>query len=267
VIPIKDYNPTKRTAYVTLVLIAICIGIYFFVQPGGQSSLLDSDPRSEQEQVTQDLEFNLEHAAIPCELLTGEPLSQEEVVRTFRDGDDTACERNDESPPFDPQKNVYLAVLYSMFLHGSILHLGGNMLFLWVFGNNIEDRVGMALYLVFYLVAGVAATVAHMAVQPESTIPMVGASGAISGVMGAYLVMYPNVRIRTVIILGIIFLIRDLPAKLILGFWFFMQFLTSPNSGVAWMAHVGGFAFGVLVGIAWRALGKPQRPQAVGWPV
>jgi membrane associated rhomboid family serine protease len=265
VIPVKDYNPTKRTAYVTLLILAVCVGIYFFVQPN-ETSLLESDPRSQGSAQVREIEFSLKNAAIPCELITGEPLSEEEVQRTFGEGDDTACQRNDSSPPFDGGKNVYLAVLYSMFLHGSILHLGGNMLFLWVFGNNIEDRWGRVPYAAFYLGAGLIATLAHVAVQPNSTVPMVGASGAIAGVMGAYLVMFPNVRIRSVIFLGFIFFLRDISAKWLLGFWFVMQFFTSPNSGVAWMAHVGGFVFGVVVGLAWRALGEPQRAQPVGWP-
>jgi membrane associated rhomboid family serine protease len=151
-----------------------------------------------------------------------------------------------------PDKGIWLSVLYSMFLHGSLLHLGGNMLFLWVFGNNIEDRRGRATYIAFYLLAGVAATFAQVAADPDSTIPMIGASGAVAGVMGAYLVLYPNVKIRSLILLGFILLFRDISAKWLLGLWFVSQFFIGPNSGVAAMAHIGGFVVGLLAGLVWR---------------
>jgi membrane associated rhomboid family serine protease len=152
-----------------------------------------------------------------------------------------------------------------MFLHGSWLHIGGNMLFLWVFGNNIEDRMGWLPYLLFYLVAGVVATLAHVAVQPASTVPLIGASGAVAGVMGAYLVLFPNVQIRSLLIF-ILVLIRDIPAKWLLGFWFVFQFFTNPAEGVAWVAHVGGFVFGALVAFLLRDRLRPARePQPQPW--
>src|SRR5207253_8078046 len=134
-------------------------------------------------------------------------------------------------------------ILYSMFLHGSLLHIAGNMLFLWIFGNNIEDKMGPVWYLVFYLAGGLVAAAAHIIVQPTSTVPVVGASGAIAAVMGAYLVLFPNAPIRTVFIFFIFFL-RDIRAKWLLIFWFISQFFISPGEGVAWVAHVGGFIFG-----------------------
>ena len=252
-IPRKDENPTRGAPVVTLALIAACVGIYFFVQPAGQATLTRRD-------AADDARFNLSYAAIPCEVTTGEPQSISEIERTFTPpGDQTACD--DPGPGAFPNKNVYAAVLYSMFLHGSLLHLGGNMLFLWIFGNNIEDRRGKVQYLVFYLLAGLAATAAHIAVQPRSSVPVVGASGAIAGVMGAYLVLFPNVRIRSVIFLGFFVFFRDIAAKWLLGFWLLSQFFINPNSGVAWVAHVGGFAFGVLAGLVWRGT-TPQRPVA-----
>ena len=142
-----------------------------------------------------------------------------------------------------------------MFLHGGILHLGGNMLFLWVFGNNVEDRLGPVGYLAFYLLAGVVATGAHLAIQPQSTVPVIGASGAIAGVMGAYLVWFPNVPIRTLVFLGFLVFFPEIRAKWLLGFWFVSQFFVSPNDGVAWMAHVGGFVVGVLTALLFR---KPR---------
>ncbi len=145
-----------------------------------------------------------------------------------------------------------------MFLHGSLLHIAGNMLFLWIFGNNIEDRMGIGGYIGFYLLAGLVASAAHILVQPDSTVPVVGASGAIAGVMGAYLVLFPNVKIRSLIIVFII-LFRDISAKWLLGIWFVTQFFTSPNAGVAWVAHVGGFAFGALVALMLRDRLRPSR--------
>ncbi len=252
-IPLKDYNPTRRFPVITLVLIALNVGVYFFVQR----------PYSDQ---SDQIRFSYEVAAIPCEVVAGRPLTEDEVIRTLRFDDDTACERNlpvTEGEEVFPNKSVWLALIYSMFLHGGLLHLGGNMLFLWIFGNNIEDRMGILGYIGFYLLAGLAASAAHIWVQPDSTIPVVGASGAIAGVMGAYLILFPNVRIRSLIILIILVLFRDIPAKWLLGFWFVTQFFTNPNEGVAWVAHVGGFVFGAVVALLLRDRLRPSRvPQA-----
>ena len=157
-----------------------------------------------------------------------------------------------------PAKNVLLAVLTSMFLHGGLVHLGGNMLFLWIFGNNIEDRLGHVRYLVFYLAAGIVATLAHIAVQPTSTVLVVGASGAIAGVMGAYLIWFPKARVTTLFIFFFI-LFRQVQARWVLAIWFLSQFLINPNDGVAWVAHVGGFIFGILVGLLVRGSTAARR--------
>jgi membrane associated rhomboid family serine protease len=137
------------------------------------------------------------------------------------------------------------------------------MLFLWVFGNNVEDRLGHVPYLLFYVASGIVATLAHVGVDPSSTIPVVGASGAIAGVMGAYLVWFPNVPILTAFFY-ILILLREIKAKWLLGFWFVLQFFTSPNDGVAWVAHVGGFVFGVLVGLLLRP-SEPERVAPAGY--
>ncbi|RMH76163.1 MAG: rhomboid family intramembrane serine protease, partial [Actinomyces sp.] len=138
-------------------------------------------------------------------------------------------------------------------LHGSWLHLGGNMLFLWVFGNNVEDHLGHLRYLVFYLAAGAVAALAHFALDVDSTIPVVGASGAIAGVMGAYAVWFPWARVRTIFFFLFIPFFYEIPAAALLALWFLSQFFIVPGSGVAWMAHVGGFVFGALVALAVRA--------------
>ncbi len=232
-LPIKDRNPTSRVPVVTIVLLAANIAVFLFIQqpvrdtPGGE------------------VRFTYEYAAIPCEVVTGEALSRQEL----RTGD---CDRDDASAEIFEDKRIWLAVLVSMFLHGGWLHLGGNMLFLWVFGNNIEDRLGTVRYLAFYVLGGVVATVAHVAVDAGSTVPVVGASGAIAGIMGAYLVWFPDAPVLTAFVFLLIF-VREIAAKWLLGFWFVLQFFTGPDSGVAWMAHVGGFVFGVLVALLVRA--------------
>jgi membrane associated rhomboid family serine protease len=243
VIPLKDDNPTRTTPVVTILLIVACVVVYFGLQSGREQS-----------------EFTYRRAAVPCEVVTGTPMTSEEIAT----GD---CTRRDTQDPVFPQKNVLLALLTSMFLHGSILHLGGNMLYLWVFGNNIEDRQGKVVYLLFYLAAGVVATFAHILLDPGSTVPVIGASGAIAGVMGAYLVLFPRVQIRSLLIFFFV-LVRDIEARWLLGFWFVSQFFVSPNEGVAWAAHVGGFVFGVLAGLVWRARGGglPSRPRYAAQP-
>jgi membrane associated rhomboid family serine protease len=241
VIPLRDDNPTTRFAIVTVLLIAINVIVYFVVQPHGG---------------VDEARFTYERAAIPCELRQNHPLT----VAENQSGD---CDPGTSaSPEFFPRKNVWLAVLTSMFLHGSLLHLAGNMLFLWIFGNNVEDHLGPVLFVVFYAVVGVAAMGAHFLADPGSTIPVIGASGAIAGVMGAYLVLWPRARILTVVPL-LLFFVVYLPAGLVLGIWFGLQFFTNPNEGVAWVAHVGGFAAGVLLGLALKEiLGPPRPPQA-----
>jgi membrane associated rhomboid family serine protease len=234
VIPFKDENPTRRFPVVTVVLIAANIGIFLFVN------------RSLGDEISSRTAYR--YAAIPCELVTGRPLTNTEVAAAAT-GDEESCDAfaSDDVPTF-PGKQVFLAVLSSMFLHVGLIHLAGNMLFLWVFGNNIEDRMGHLLYLIFYLLAGVAATAAHVLVQPSSMVPIVGASGAIAGVMGAYLVLFPNVPIRSLVLI----FITDVPAKWLLAFWFVLQFFTGDADGVAWVAHVGGFLFGAVVAYAFR---------------
>jgi membrane associated rhomboid family serine protease len=240
-LPLRDENPTRRVPVVTVLLILANVAVYFLVQPDTTDAAGSAV-------------FNLERAAIPCEVVENRPLSIGELRDTLQLGDGTACQGDDPvGPPGFAGKQVLLAVLTSMFLHGSLLHLGGNMLFLWIFGNNVEDRLGPVPYLLFYVAAGVVATVAHIAVQPDSTVPVVGASGAIAGVMGAYLVWYPNAPILALIFI----LFREVRAKWLLLFWVALQFLEpfNPNSGVAWVAHVGGFVFGVVVGLVVRAAG------------
>jgi membrane associated rhomboid family serine protease len=149
------------------------------------------------------------------------------------------------------------SVLLSMFLHGGWMHLLGNMLYLWIFGDNVEDRLGRFRYILFYLMCGWAATLAHGYLNTGSRIPSIGASGAIAGVLGAYLVMFPKARVLTLIPIGFYATLRELPALAVLGFWFVLQFFsgvanlgvrTQESAGVAWWAHIGGFVVGMALG-------------------
>jgi membrane associated rhomboid family serine protease len=259
VIPIRDDNPTRRVPIVTILLIVLNVGVFFLLQPQGSDLVTRPGETTDrrQEQLEQ-IEFDFEYAAIPCEITKGRPLTEEELVRTVVQGDDTACADQPAGRRAFPDKRVWLAAVVSMFLHANLVHLGGNMLFLWIFGNNIEDHLGAVRYALFYLAGGVVATLAHVAVQPDSTVPMIGASGAVAGVMGAYLLWFPNATILTAIFFVFI-LFRHIPAKWLLGFWFVSQFFVNPNEGVAWMAHVGGFVFGALVGLVVRASRAARR--------
>lgn len=168
----------------------------------------------------------------------------------------------------DPRRQLVspaiLGIFTSLFLHAGWLHIIGNMLYLWIFGNNVEDRMGRLPYLGFYLVGGVVAALAQVAIAPDSKDPLVGASGAIAAALGAYLVLFPGARILSLVFLGFFYQLLQVPAVLILGFWFVLQLIsgvaalgptTAQEGGVAFFAHIGGFALGVVVGLLLRARG------------
>ena len=223
-LPLADRNPTTRTPIVTVLLIVVNLAVFVLWQGGGTLG------------AQEDTQFEYEHAAVPCELTTGHPITIDEL-RTEQ------CVSNPRGRTVVPDKNVYLAALVSIFLHGGWLHVLGNMLFLWIFGNNIEDKLGPLVFLGFYLAAGVVATIAQVAFDPNSVVPLIGASGAIAGIMGAYLVWFPRAPIITLVFLFVV----PIPAGIWLAIWFVMQFFTGPDSGVAYMAHIGGFVFGLAV--------------------
>jgi membrane associated rhomboid family serine protease len=139
-----------------------------------------------------------------------------------------------------------LTIFTSMFLHGGILHIAGNMLYLWIFGNNVEDALGHFRFVIFYLFSGLIAALVQTSVDPGSSIPMIGASGAVSGILGAYLLLYPRARVKTLIFIFIFITTAEIPAMLLLTIWFLMQILFSQGQGVAWFAHIGGFIVGLL---------------------
>lgn len=154
-------------------------------------------------------------------------------------------------------------IFTSMFLHGGILHVGGNMLYLWIFGNNIEDTIGHVRFVAFYLCAGLVAAVVQFSIDPGSSVPMIGASGAVSGVLGAYLLLFPRARVKTLIFIFIFITTVDIPAMLLLTVWFVVQILFSQGRGVAWFAHIGGFIFGLLA-IKIFTIGLPKRRRSAG---
>lgn len=258
-IPLHDENPTSATSWITLALIIVNIVVFVLVQPGDQGA--------------RDVDFAYEFAAVPCEVAEGRPLSRAENPTTnggFEDvcGPQTpgyAQSCDDVGPGSDctrfVSKSIVLSLVFSMFLHGSWLHLAGNMLFLWIFGNNIEDHLGKWHFVAFYTASGLVATLAHVALNTSSTVPLIGASGAVAGVMGAYLVWFPNAQVRTLVFFILVFFAR-IKAKWLLGLWFLSQFVIDPNDGVAWMAHVGGFVVGVLVGLLVR---ESRRARLAVW--
>ena len=193
--------------------------------------------------------------------LTLSPNQLDQVFQAY-----AAVPRNISAAPFSLES--ILDGLRSMFMHGGFDHIIGNMLYLFLFGDNIEDRLGKVLFLVLYFASGYAAVYAQVYIEPNSTIPMIGASGAIAGVLGAYLVMFPNVKVRALIFLGYFGTIRELPAIVVLGFWFVLQLISGFASlgasadyggGVAFFAHIGGFVIGAALGFVFVRM-VPQPP-------
>lgn len=236
--PIRDLNPSHIRPLVTYVLIAANVVIFLLWQPHGRAIWQG------QRDAVAELEFLLSHAVVPCEIIAREALTFREVVTGV-------CGAG--GPQVSPEKQVLVSPITSMFLHGGLFHLATNMWVLWIFGNNIEEACGRLRYLAVYIAAGLIATVAFIALRPDSTSPLVGASGAIAGVLGAYLVLYPRAQVLS--LLG--FFLVPLPAWVFLGGWFLFQFANA-DPGVAWEAHVFGFIAGLVITL----LARPRRPRA-----
>ena len=238
-IPLRDANPTRGRPIVTLALIIACFVAFAYelgrLGSGGMEAL--------DALVTQ-------WGIVPAEL-----------TAAWASGTDLAGEA--------------LTLISSQFLHGGWLHLLGNLLFLWIFGNNVEDRLGGLRFLVFYLVGGVVAGLTQVAIDPDSTIPMIGASGAIAATLGAYLVLFPRARITSLVFLGFFYQLIDVPAVVVLVFWFLLQLIdgvaslgaSEAGGGIAFFAHIGGFVFGALIGLALRSVDRRRgsaAPATVG---
>ena len=224
-LPIRDNNPTLRQPVVTWLLIGLNLLVWFVVQAMGT-------------------EPGLTRSVCEFGLIPGEFLQRLPVGESYRLGPDSGCVVGGGWPWYAP--------LTSMFMHGGWFHVLGNMWFLHIFGNNVEDLMGRGRFLVFYLLSGLAAAAVQVAAGPDSAIPMVGASGAIGGVMGGYIILHPRARIDTFVFLGFFARVIALPASVMLGYWFLLQVLggafgPAEGGGVAFWAHVGGFATGVLL--------------------
>jgi membrane associated rhomboid family serine protease len=215
VFPLKDNIPTRRFPYLTVALIVVNVAVFVFFQDAGNASQTQY----------------YDYGALPCDIT----------------GSGGAC---------PAQGHPWVLTLFtSMFMHGGWLHLGGNMLFLWIFGNNVEDAMGRPRFIVFYLLAGLAALFAQVVADPSSTAPTIGASGAIAGVLGGYLVLYPQARVLTLVFIVFFVTIIQVPAMVFLLIWIAEQIVfvslelsdpTGGGGGVAYFAHIGGFIFGAL---------------------
>jgi membrane associated rhomboid family serine protease len=246
VLPFHDVNPVRRTSWVTYLLIAANV-VVFLLTPAVSTTGIE---RAGLAEICELEAFYDRYAAIPDELIGNDPLPE---VATGGAGTGPAGPGCVVGEP-DYRKVPALSVLYSMFLHGGWLHLLGNMLFLFVFGNNIEDRFGRLRFLLFYLLGGYVAAYGYALANADSTVPLVGASGAVSGVLGAYLVLFPRARVWSLVPV-LLFIPLRLPAWLVLGLWFALQwaysagYAVSEAGGVAYLAHVLGFVVGMLVAL------------------
>jgi membrane associated rhomboid family serine protease len=228
-IPLRDANPVRRTPVVTIAIVVACIAAFAYRL--GLDSTADGgaavDAFFEQ--------YGLVPAHLSAAIASGRGLGEQA-----------------------------LSIFTSMFLHVDLQHIVGNMIFLWIFGNNIEDRLGRLGFIAFYLLAGVAAAATQFAIDPSSTVPMVGASGAISAILGAYVVLFPGARVLSLVFLVFFYQLIEVPAWAYLGFWFVLQLVDGLGSlgaagsqgGVAFFAHIGGFLVGVAVGLLLRAGGR-----------
>jgi membrane associated rhomboid family serine protease len=230
-IPLRDRNPTARTPIVTLGLIAACFatfGLELWISLSGGDDALNR--------------FFLEWGAVPAT-----------ITAALGHGDYLS--------------RAMLTTITSQFLHGGWLHILGNMLFLWIFGNNVEDRLGRIPFLAFYLVGGVVAALTQAWIDPTSEAPLVGASGAIAAVLGVYFVLWPGARILSLVFLGFFYQLLEIPALVVLGYWFVLQLISgaaslgaaTADSGVAFFAHIGGFVAGAVVGLVLRVTGLGRR--------
>lgn len=224
-IPISDENPTKKFPIMTILIIIANVAVFIYEISLGLQ--LEG--------------FFYRFSVIPYEITNGVNIYQ-----------------------FPGEVNpIYLSVFSSMFLHGNLIHLLSNMLYLWIFGNNIEDYLGSFKFIIFYLICGLGGTFAHILSDPFSKIPSLGASGAIAGILGAYILLYPRAKINSLVIFFYFIRIISLPASLVIGFWIFLQvisglqeFSVSPESGsgVAWFAHIGGFVTGLALILIFKFL-------------
>lgn len=239
--PIGDENRRGgRTAWVTYVLLAANLAVFFLLQQAGANE-----------------EFTYGWSVVPEEIVEGRDITETQRV--------TAGSQSVDIPHQPGPAPIYITLISAMFMHGGFMHLFGNMLYLWIFGDNVERRFGAGPFLAFYLVSGLAASVAQIALDPSSIIPNLGASGAISGVLGAYLVLFPKNKVHAIFL----YFIVSVPAVVAIGLWIVFQFVNGLGAvaaseatigGVAYGAHIGGFFAGILLATILRVIIKKEKP-------
>ena len=253
-IPVKDNIPTDRFPIVTVAIIAINVIVFLLFQGASFSGdQVESKPVVEYGAIP----YRVTHPGKECDL------ARVQDATTGATAEDVVCEGTPEyaeATQLGATEDInaapwFITLFTSMFMHGGWLHIAFNMLFLWVFGNNVEDSMGRIKYVIFYLLGGLAAVLAQVGVSPDSTVPTVGASGAIAAVLGGYLLLYPFARVLTVVFLIFFFFFVEIPAMVLLGLWLLLQFLpavgqlsnpeVTGGGGVAYFAHLGGFLFGM----------------------
>ncbi|HET6868615.1 MAG TPA: rhomboid family intramembrane serine protease [Solirubrobacteraceae bacterium] len=247
-IPLKDNIPTDRFPYVTVALIIANVVAYLLAVSHGGSIIGGPDTHEV-----------VKYGAIPAALT--HCLGKNEVIA----GNQLLCANTGGMP-------TWQTIFTSMFMHASLFHIAGNMLFLWIFGNNVEDAMGRVKYVFFYILGGIAALALQVAIDPNSTVPTLGASGAIAAVLGGYILLYPRARVLTLVFIILFFTVIELPALVVLAIWFIVQAvfgavnLTDPTGGggVAYFAHVGGFLFGLTTV---KLLATRRRQIAPRYPV
>jgi membrane associated rhomboid family serine protease len=241
VFPLKDNIPTRRFPVLTVAIIVLNVGMFFFFQ---EATLSLSGASVDDENV-------VDYGAIPYEIT--HPGDECGLTQTG----DVACEGQPgvEGPAPD-QPPAWVTLFTSMFMHGGLLHIAGNMLFMWIFGNNVEDSMGRPRFVAFYLLGGLAATFAQILIDPNADVPTIGASGAVAAVLGGYILLYPRARVVTLIFIIFFITVIELPAYVVLGLWFLLQLLygtaelaqpVGGGGGVAYFAHIGGFVFGLAL--------------------
>jgi len=281
VIPLKDNLPTSRLPVVTIALIAINVAVFIWQLSYPTDEKLDQVGLGAIDQ------SSLEYGAIPdrithpredpqCAIgavpVSGGAQLEAGVVCEGTPDYAEARQRADDDLPFVPLKQAqwWVTLFTSMFMHGGILHIAGNMLFLWVFGNNIEDSMGRGRFLAFYLLAGLVAVYSQAALDVDSSVPTIGASGAVAGVLGAYALLHPRARVLTLIFIIFFVTVVEIPALVLLVIWFLLQFLPAVGQvatpevgggeGIAYLAHVGGFLFGLAAIKLFARRGRDSEP-------
>ena len=223
-IPISDINPAKNSPVISRIFMFITIGTFLLVQPKNQIDLIN---------------FFYQYSAIPCELITFSPLSESQ----FYSND---CLNNTTAPIFQ-NKNLVLSIVFANFFHANFIHILGNLWSFWIFGNNVEDKLGKVRFAIFIIIIGFLSIAVHIYLNQNSLTPIVGASGIVSGLMGAYVYMFPNARLLVLVPFGFLFP-TTIKAKFFMIFWFLSQILISiTDQNISWEAHVGGFVFGYLL--------------------